>query len=258
MKKKILYGLLCLSIGLNAYYIQKKYVPRFAVIYRQTKSFLTGGEMTGPRDLTPEQVLTFYQMMKDSHEVLEAHKIPYVVLAGTLLGCVRHGGMIPWDDDIDLGVPLADEFRLQDIFPEFEKLGYTVKDTDFCYKIYAADPDTWKGETDLPPSVDIFIMRDRGDGGLVYSKWNARMTFSHAIPHDSFVNRTSLHFGEVTVYGPADPETTLNVSYPKGWKNVAYLTGDHLSHTKVDKTPFQLKKYEPAKPLGPLKDRYKK
>lgn len=44
-----------------------------------------------------------------------AHNIPYYMLGGTMLGAVRHKGFVPWDDDMDFGIPREHYHRFLEI-----------------------------------------------------------------------------------------------------------------------------------------------
>ncbi len=52
------------------------------------------------------------RMLLDFDRVCTALGLRYQLAAGTLLGAVRHGGFIPWDDDVDVAMPRADYRRL--------------------------------------------------------------------------------------------------------------------------------------------------
>ena len=54
-------------------------------------------------------------MAAEVEKICSKHNIPFIMVAGTMLGAVRHKGFIPWDDDMDFAVPYEHYERLTKI-----------------------------------------------------------------------------------------------------------------------------------------------
>lgn len=86
------------------------------------------------------QELSYHQQkaieaLKLLKAICEKYELTLFLLAGTTLGAVRHKGMIPWDDDIDVGLKYDDWCKIRKI------LSNELKGTDFTY----VDVDTKSG-----------------------------------------------------------------------------------------------------------------
>ncbi len=57
-------------------------------------------------------------------DLLERNQIPFWLDYGTLLGAVRNGELIPWDDDVDLGVRKRDVNDVVGLAKEITRAGY--------------------------------------------------------------------------------------------------------------------------------------
>lgn len=56
------------------------------------------------------------KLLKEIDTFCREHDITYYCSGGTVLGAVRHGGFIPWDDDIDMFIPRREFVRLVEAF----------------------------------------------------------------------------------------------------------------------------------------------
>ena len=71
-----------------------------------------------------------YEVLGDVVRVLEQNNLPYSVMCGTLLGAVRHQGIIPWDDDVDLVLPRESYDRFEVLYPSQCGLGFSLDLSD--------------------------------------------------------------------------------------------------------------------------------
>ena len=68
------------------------------------------------------------EILDEIDRVCKENGLRYSLAYGTLLGAVRHGGFIPWDDDIDIMMPRKDYDRLRAIWKEQAKPGFLLED----------------------------------------------------------------------------------------------------------------------------------
>ena len=69
------------------------------------------------------------EMLQEIDAFCRKNNIKYMLAYGTLLGAIRHKGFIPWDDDVDISMPLEDMRRFKKSFVS-EKIEYHDGDTD--------------------------------------------------------------------------------------------------------------------------------
>ena len=80
-----------------------------------------------------ELQLLEFEMLKKVKEICNKNHITYFLSGGTLLGAVRHGGFIPWDDDVDIAMPRPDYERF---------LKAAEQEFEYPYEILTPDKDS--------------------------------------------------------------------------------------------------------------------
>jgi hypothetical protein len=201
--------------------------------------------------------LAVYQLMKDIHEVFEEAGLRYYAIGGTLIGAVRHGGLVPWDDDLDIAIANDDIDRFASVIPRLEGVGYDV--------FHWEDFNGWKIERrfDLPEVFgrrhrifcDLFCSRTGEDGQLRYTGgwhhgWNYPIAPAIVFP------RSIRRFGALSIWCPAAPEGYLDIEIGGGWRTDAVRYNHHFPELMdFEARPMRPEDYLPAGPFGPLEER---
>lgn len=146
-----------------------------------------------------EHQAVLYEILYVVDDFCKAHDIAYFLVGGTLLGAVRHHGIIPWDDDIDIGMTRDNYERFISLFSKQTPTGYQLYsfDAQHYFSPFAkiAMIDTFCNDNpriypkDMGINIDIFpidsCLDDYSESVSYFQKWNGKMSFAKTCAFNS-------------------------------------------------------------------------
>ena len=196
--------------------------------------------------LTPVEVMSeLYDLAYNMHLVFERHKLSYFLAFGSAVGAIRHGGIIPWDDDLDVIInEESEELFLSKVQNELLK--------DKKIRIVEGSPDSvWDyklvsvlRQSKLFPTCDVFVMRlDITRKMYTFRNVNLKNTRNHKF-NESAMHPKLINFGhfQMRVLSNDSYEYLFN-EYSKYWRSVASTKHyDHYADLPLIRMTFHIPK----------------
>lgn len=133
-------------------------------------------------------------IMKFIDKLCREHDIEYYIMGGTALGAVRHGGFIPWDDDLDIFMTPKNYDRFKKIFESIQSLEFVLQEwkTTPNYLEYAK----------IRLNGTTFIEENYKDRKDMHHGIYVDIMILHKVPNSKFIQKLVYYESKfVTLYG---------------------------------------------------------
>lgn len=163
-------------------------------------------------------------------EFLEKHNIKYCISDGTLLGCIRHDGIIPWDCDFDIIIFKDGYLKMKQLIGKFENEHINIINIIPGYKIFY----------DKIPFGELFVYDKDSDGlykmAYPYILNKPMFTMSklyfpwQKYKEDDIFPLKKMRFEDFYVYTPNNPLNIIKITYKGNIRECRYNSDHHNQH----------------------------
>eukprot|EP00413_Alexandrium_margalefii_P003403 CAMPEP_0204515546 /NCGR_PEP_ID=MMETSP0661-20131031/2676_1 /ASSEMBLY_ACC=CAM_ASM_000606 /TAXON_ID=109239 /ORGANISM="Alexandrium margalefi, Strain AMGDE01CS-322" /LENGTH=432 /DNA_ID=CAMNT_0051520869 /DNA_START=1 /DNA_END=1296 /DNA_ORIENTATION=- len=216
--------------------------------------------------LPPAAVLGLYRMLDTVGRLLTWHGLTWFVSHGTLLGALRHGGIIPHDCDVDITVPMSEAklLRSSRFLDALARNGYELafRPVQHLFAVFRLGapivPSGWQPQLYAPlePTLNIYIVCSGDDKQDWFEYLTNRDIHGNIhLPKFALFPTRTAPFGTSQVNVPADPDLVLDAMYGRDWRSVIRDLSARVDNDRWN--PLGLEDYGPprmALPAGPLRE----
>ena len=215
----VLAGLLCLCLTFVAL------VQSMAIYVRSTLHTPTPLDNHIVLVYTPLRHQAILRILKHFHAFCVDNSVPYWICGGTLLGQQRCGGIIPFDDDADVAVPVEYIAFVKENFAKQYCGRFRIANCPFALP----ECTIWDDAVPQPVFVDIFGVKMDDSISAYRFTQRARQVFKKQVffPSEVFPLRT-VAFHDISVQCMSKPRDYLARTYGSRWNDELVV---YLGHT---------------------------
>lgn len=175
--------------------------------------------------MSDKKAYNIQHLMFSIHRVLKKFGIHYFAVAGTALGALRCSSLIPWDNDLDIGMTIEDVHSMEtnlEVLNEFKEYGIEMKRNpgNNSPKLILVNP-PFKScdEYDMNAECDIFMFKyvRRKRRYYLVSKWNYMLKGYKAISADRFRNIVEVDWCGSKINMLQQSDIEISNMYGKNW-----------------------------------------
>jgi len=198
------------------------------------------------------QLLESY-MLKCLYEICNEIGIKFWLRGGTLLGAARHGGFVPWDDDVDLGIMREDLEKLRRHLATKKDSEFKIRYSHFTQSIHSIMARFVFNDPDIPVFLDLFTYDycDWENKDVIWGDWMAERDTIRRKLSDTGIHNNMRDL----IDDPNDEETIMNIFNEsiKKFNNFKQSSGIIFGIEHFTPNNMRLHRYDVLFPLTKMK-----